>query len=796
MANHDGVNYVPSALDAEGFSLALLDALPDATAVLDSSGTIVAVNLAWRMFALDNGGRPETTGVGISYIDVCDRAASAGCTDASEVLAGLRAVLAGETVESDRTRDPAEPCDLGSRSPWFRPVRHIAEDGHMPNRLAAATSPYLQQHKDNPVDWWPWSTEAFAEARARDVPVLLSVGYAACHWCHVMAHESFEDADTAAELNAQFVCIKVDREERPDVDAIYMDATQALTGHGGWPMTCFLTHDGHPFYCGTYYPNRPLHGLPSFRQVLDAVSKAWGDRRAELTTAGTDVVRLLEERSAVPVERTPPDAGILATAVATLQAQYDGVHGGFGGAPKFPPSAVLEFLIRERSQDALAMVTGTCESMARGGMYDQLAGGFARYTVDAAWVVPHFEKMLYDNAQLLRVYSHWWRSTGSPLARRVAIETALFMLSDLRTPEGGFASALDADTDGVEGSTYVWTRGQLDRLGVEDAAWAADLLLVTAGGTFDHGASVLQLPIDPDDEERWTAVRAELLGARLMRPQPGRDDKVVAAWNGLAIAALAEAGVLFERLDFVEAATVAARLLIDVHLVDGRLRRVSRDGVVGQPAGVLEDYADVAEGLLTLAQVTSSRPLLDTAGQLLDVCLLHFANGTGGFFDTADDAEKLVRRPQSVTDDATPSGQSAVAQALLTFAGLTGSTEHRAAAEAALGATRVLGAVYPRAAGWGLAASSALLAGPAEIAIIGESAELERAAWMSTAPGAVRAVAPPDDGPDSLPGAQRWAPLLDHRDLVDGRPAAYICRQFVCRRPITSAAELSVALDA
>ena len=679
------------------------------------------------------------------------------------------------------------------------------------NRLAGETSPYLLQHKDNPVDWWPWSPAAFDEARTRGVPVLLSVGYAACHWCHVMAHESFEDAVTAAQMNEHFVCIKVDREERPDVDAIYMDATQALTGHGGWPMTCFLTPVGQPFYCGTYYPNRPLQGMPSFRQVLEAVSQAWVDRRDELTNAGADVVRLLGERAAVPTEQTPPDADILEAAVASLRSDFDPTHGGFGGAPKFPPSAVLEFLIRHGSLGALEMVADTCTAMARGGMYDQLAGGFARYSVDNAWVVPHFEKMLYDNAQLVRIYAHWWRATGSPLARRIAIETAQFMIDDLRTPEGGFASALDADTNGVEGSTYVWTRGQLlDLLGVDDAQWAADLLVVTANGTFEHGSSVLQLPVDAtvlaetplsDDEGRWSRIRAALLDARRKRPQPGRDDKVVAAWNGLAIAALAEAGLLFDRDDFIDAAVDAARLLIDVHLVDGRLRRVSRDGVVGQPAGVLEDYADVAEGLLVLAQVIGWREYLDQAGVLLDACLSHFADESGGFFDTADDAETLVRRPQNLTDDATPAGQSALAQALLTYAALTGSTSHRAAAEAALGATRVLGGRYPRAAGWGLAAAAALLAGPAEIAIVGvpdrlgapilsEMTDLERAAWMSTSPGAVIAIG--RDGGRS--GEPAWAPLLEGRGAIDGLPTAYVCRQFVCLRPVTTLQEFAAAL--
>jgi uncharacterized protein YyaL (SSP411 family) len=622
-----------------------------------------------------------------------------------------------------------------------------------------------------------------------------------------MAHESFEDDVTAAQMNTHFVCVKVDREERPDVDAIYMDATQALTGHGGWPMTCFLTPEGQPFYCGTYYPNRPLQGMPSFRQVLEAVSQAWADRRDELTNAGADVVRLLSERAVVPTERTPPDPDILEEAVVSLRSDFDPVHGGFGAAPKFPPSAVLEFLIRHGSVGALEMVTDTCTAMARGGMYDQLAGGFARYSVDNAWVVPHFEKMLYDNAQLVRIYTHWWRATGSPLARRIAVDSAQFMLDDLRTPEGGFASALDADTEGVEGSTYVWTRGQLlDVLGVDDAQWAANLLVVTANGTFEHGSSVLQLdPRGPDDEGRWSRVRSALLEARRKRPQPGRDDKVVAAWNGLAIAALAEAGVLFDRPDLIDAATDAARLLIDVHLVDGRLRRVSRDGVVGQPAGVLEDYADVAEGLLVLAQVTAWPGLLRRAGTLLDACLDHFADGSGGFFDTADDAEALVRRPQNLTDDATPAGQSALAQALLTYAALTGSTSHRAAAEAALGAARVLGALYPRAAGSGLAAACALLAGPAEIAIVGADTgggaatgvaartvgvmtDLERAAWMSTSPGAVIAVAHGN-------GAPAWAPLLEGRDAIDALPTAYVCRQFVCLRPVTTVGDFAAALS-
>jgi uncharacterized protein YyaL (SSP411 family) len=660
----------------------------------------------------------------------------------------------------------------------------------MSNRLAAATSPYLLQHKDNPVDWQQWSPEAFEEARARDVPVLLSIGYSACHWCHVMAHESFEDADTAAQMNADFVCIKVDREERPDVDAIYMDATQALTGHGGWPMTCFLTPAGDPFYCGTYYPKQPSHGMPAFRQVLSAISQAWNERRGELTTTGAEVVRLLGERSVVPNDGVAPGADVLEQAVTELRGDYDAHHGGFGGAPKFPPSAVLEFLLRQGSLGALEMVAGSCAAMARGGIYDQLAGGFARYSVDSAWVVPHFEKMLYDNAQLLRVYAHWWRSTGDPLARRIATQTAEFLLADLLTAEGGFASALDADAAGVEGSTYVWTRAQLvDVLGVEDADWFAVLTTVTAQGTFEHGSSVLQLPAEPDDADRWGRARARLLAERAKRPQPGRDDKVVAAWNGLAIAALAETGVLFERPDFVDAAVTAARLLLDVHLVDGRLRRVSRDGVVGDPAGVLEDYADVADGLLALAQVIGSAEFLAAAGLLLDVVLDHFGDGRGGFFDTADDAEALVRRPQSVTDDATPSGTSAAANALLTYSALTGSLRHRDAAIAALGPTTVIAGQFPRAAGWGLSAAAALLAGPVEIAIVGDGPDAKKlaaAARMNLSPGAVIAL--------GLPG-QEWAPLLADRPLVGASAAAYVCRNFVCERPVTTVDELRAVLQ-
>ncbi|MDQ6650762.1 MAG: thioredoxin domain-containing protein [Actinomycetota bacterium] len=672
----------------------------------------------------------------------------------------------------------------------------------MANRLADATSPYLLQHKDNPVDWWQWSPEAFAEAVRRGVPVLLSVGYAACHWCHVMAHESFEDPSTAALMNEHFVCIKVDREERPDVDAVYMEATQAMTGQGGWPMTAFLTPAGEPFYCGTYFPPQPRHGMPSFPQLLTGVAGAWRERRSEVEAAGADVVRRLAERAPAPAAGDPPAVEVLDAAVAALAGSYDAERGGFGGAPKFPPSMVLEFLLRAwarggpAAEPALAMAEGTAERMARGGIYDQLGGGFARYSVDASWVVPHFEKMLYDNALLLRVYAHWWRATRSPLARRVALETAEWMLRDLRTEQGGFASAYDADSEGEEGRFYVWTPEQLTAvLGPDDGAFAAELYAVGPGGTFEHGSSVLQRPADPADPDRAESVRTRLLAHRgAERVWPGRDDKVVAAWNGLAIAALAETGVLLDRPDLVVAAERAGDLLVRVHLVDGRLRRTSRDGVVGEHAGVLEDYGDVAEGFLALYAVTGNPHWLRLAGSLLEVVLTHFPDGSGGFYDTADDAETLVRRPQDPTDNATPAGSSAAAGALLSYAAYTGSQRHRDAAESALGAVEPLAARHARFVGWSLAVAEAVAAGPAEIAIIGvpgsaDRLALERAAWLATSPGAVVALGDPGASPEVVP-------LLADRPLTGGRATAYVCRHFVCAAPVSARDELAALVGA
>jgi uncharacterized protein len=652
----------------------------------------------------------------------------------------------------------------------------------MANRLASATSPYLLQHASNPVDWWEWGPEAFAEARRRDTPILLSVGYAACHWCHVMAHESFEDEATAAYMNEHFVSVKVDREERPDVDAVYMQATVATTGHGGWPMTCVLDHEGRPFFAGTYFPDKPRHGQPSFRQLLEAITDAWQERRDDVASTAANITAHLASSDAL-AGAAPIDEAVLDAAVTKLAAEFDDVNAGFGGAPKFPPSMLLEFLLRVGATDMAARTMG---AMARGGIYDQLGGGFARYSVDARWVVPHFEKMLYDNALLLGAYTSWYAVSGDPLARRIATETGDFLLGELGTGEGGFASALDADSEGAEGTYYVWTPTQLKEvLGPEDGSWATTLLTVTDQGTFEHGSSVLQLRADPDDPERWSRVRAALLDARSRRARPARDDKVVAAWNGLAVASLARAGGVLGERRFLDAAIRAGTLLWDLHLSKGRLLRVSRNGDAGAHAGVLEDYGCVADGFLALAEATGDGAWVERAGVLVDVALDQFAAPDGGFHDTAADAEALITRPRDPSDNASPSGHSAVTTALIRYAALTGSGLHRDAAEAALASVRLLAERAPRFAGWSLAAAASALAGPKEIVVVTEpddpvGAELATRARRTL--GTVVLVVPP--------GAGAGIPLLEGRDLVGGRAAAYVCKNMVCERPVTDPEEL------
>ena len=661
------------------------------------------------------------------------------------------------------------------------------------NTLGLATSPYLRQHADNPVHWQQWTPRALADAAARDVPILLSIGYAACHWCHVMAHESFEDDEVAAAMNAGFVCIKVDREERPDIDAVYMNATLALTGQGGWPMTCFLTPDGRPFFCGTYYPK------DGFLQLLSAVSATWRDRRGEVEEASDHIAGELRKMTGgLPTGSPDVTPQLCDHAVASVLGDLDTVHGGFGGAPKFPPSAILEALLRNHertgSPAALEAVARTANAMARGGIYDQLAGGFARYSVDNAWVVPHFEKMLYDNALLLRAYAHWARRTGDPLARRVATQTARFLLDELGTKVEAdmFISSLDADADGREGSTYVWTPAQLTEvLGTDDGRWAAEVFAVTPSGTFEHGSSVLQLPTDPDDPQRAERVRTALLAARLARVQPGRDDKVVTSWNGLAITALAEASVALGQAELASAARRCALSLLGLHVVDGRLRRASLGGVVGDSPGILEDHAMLATGLLALYQLTAEETWLTTATELLDTALRHFADPQrpGRWFDTADDAEQLVLRPADPLDGATPSGASSITEALLTAAHLVDgerAERYLRAAGDALGAHSVLLERAPRSAGHWLAVAEAAVRGPLQIAV---ACDRSRSPLLADA----RRLAP--GGAIVVGGEKDSSALLAGRGRVAGADAAYVCRGRLCDLPVTQATELAAALD-
>ncbi|MEV5833912.1 thioredoxin domain-containing protein [Nocardia sp. NPDC052112] len=688
----------------------------------------------------------------------------------------------------------------------------------MVNRLGRATSPYLRQHADNPVHWLQWDADALAEAVARDVPILLSIGYASCHWCHVMAHESFEDARTAAQMNENFVCIKVDREERPDLDAVYMNATVAMTGQGGWPMTCFLTPAGEPFYCGTYYPKVPRGGMPSFTQLLAAITDTWNTRRDEVDQASAQVTDALRAQAAgLPEADVTISAELLDHAVAAVLRDEDPEHGGFGSAPKFPPSALLAGLLRswERTGDAATfdVVNRTAEAMARGGIYDQLRGGFARYSVDPAWVVPHFEKMLYDNAQLLRAYAHFARRTPEQgresLAHRVTRETVQFILDDLGTDHGGFASALDADTHlepggpGVEGATYVWTPAELiGELGAIEGAWAAEIFGVTTAGNFEQGTSVLTRYADPDAlsdngtaaRERFERVRARLREARARRPQPDRDDKVVTAWNGMAVTALAEAGSALRQDDWVQAAVRCARFLLAEHVVDGRVRRASLGGVVGTSPGVLEDYAWLVTGLLSLHQATGRLDWLEHAQSLLDKAIQHFADPAepGNWFDTADDAETLVTRPRDPIDGATPAGASALAEALLTAAATSApesALRYRELADQTLRRGAVVLARAPRSAGQWLTVAEPALRGPLQVAIALPDNSIAATELIATArteaPGGTIVIAAPTNS----------VPLLTDRPPVNDAPSAYVCRGSVCDLPVTTPADLHASLN-
>ena len=629
------------------------------------------------------------------------------------------------------------------------------------NRLAEETSPYLLQHSDNPVDWYPWGDEAFAKARDEDKPILLSVGYAACHWCHVMEHESFEDDETAALMNERFVNIKVDREERPDVDSLYMDAVVALTGHGGWPMTVFLTPEGEPFLGGTYYPPEPRHGLPSFRQLLVAVSDAYKNRRGDVAEQAAALVQAVSRE--VSPSADPLTESLLGQASRNLRAQFDSEWGGWGGAPKFPQPSVLEFLLRMHlrgDEEALPMVTATLDSMAAGGMYDLLGGGFHRYSVDREWLVPHFEKMLYDNALLAATYLHAWVVTGEERYRRVAEETLDYLLRELRLPEGGFASAQDADTDGVEGLTFTWTPEE----GVRE-----ELLQ-----PFEHGRFIIRGELDDEERRRLFELREE-------RTKPARDDKAIAAWNGLALAALAEAGRRLEREDYLDAAHEHGEFLLGpLSTEDGRLHRTFRAGRA-KGTGYLEDYADVASGLLELHVATGELRWLEEANRLARLAVELFADDErGGFYLSPADGEELVARKKDLEDQPTPSGNSMLALVLIKLARIYGDEELE---RKAVGVFRLLhGAMarVPLAFGHALSALDLHFSTPRELAIVGPvDSPVARAALEPFQPDTVVAVGPSEE-----------VPLLAGKGLVDGKPAVYVCERFVCQAPVTSPKQL------
>jgi uncharacterized protein YyaL (SSP411 family) len=622
------------------------------------------------------------------------------------------------------------------------------------NRLAHETSPYLLQHAENPVDWYAWGDEAFAKARAEDKPILLSIGYAACHWCHVMAHESFEDPGVAAVMNELFVNVKVDREERPDVDSLYMDAVVALTGSGGWPMTVFLTPDGEPFLGGTYFPPEPRHGLPSFRQVLTQVSQAYRERHGEVVRQAQALTDSVRASARIEASREPLTSSLLHEAVRGLRTGFDRRWGGWGQRPKFPPASTIEFLLRRGELEPAAK---TLDGMALGGMYDLLGGGFHRYSVDERWLVPHFEKMLYDNALLVPAYLHGWLVTGNERYREIVDETLSYMLRELALPEGGLASAQDADTNGVEGLTFTWAPEE----GVPE-----ELL-----EPFEHGRFVLRGELPPE-------LKRELFERREQRPKPQRDDKAITAWNGLALAALAEAGRRLRRDDWLDAARRLAEFLLGpLSTPEGRLYRTYRNGVA-KNTGFLDDYADVAHGLYELHVATGEPRWLEESRRLALLAVELFGDDErGGFFLTASDGEQLVARKKDFDDHPTPSGNSMLAYVLVRLARIYGDDELE---RRAVGAFRlVVNGLRraPSAFGWTLCALDLHLSPPREVAIFGEpDDEVVRAVLEPWQPNAVVAFGPADR-----------VPLLEGKERIDRKPTVYVCENFACRAPVTEA---------
>ena len=652
----------------------------------------------------------------------------------------------------------------------------------MANRLAAESSPYLLEHRDNPVDWYPWDPEALGRAQEEGRPILLSVGYSACHWCRVMAEESFEDADTAAYMNRHFVCVKIDREERPDIDAIYTDACHAMTGRAGWPLTVFLTPAQVPFYAGTYFPPRPRGGLPAFRTVLEKVVEAWTQRRFQIDLGAERIAGRLGGGATLVPAPSEPDARAAAEARERLAEHFDAEHGGFGRAPKFPPASVLEWLL---GCGETAMSGRTLRAMAAGGIYDQIGGGFARYAVDAGWAVPHFEKMLYDNALLARAYLHGWQVLGEERLREVACETLDWALRELRGAEGGFCASLAADSDGGEGRFYVWRMDELRAVLGADARDAARWFGAAEQGTFEGANVLVRAPGHAPDPERLADVRRRLLTARAERPRPARDAKRLTAWNALMVAALADVGAVLERSDYVAAARACADfLLAELRAPDGRVLR-SWTEAGAHRSGFLDDHAYLVEALVVLYEATFDPRYFTAAREVADVMIAHFADeANGGFYETADDHERLLARRKDLADTPTPAGNSSAALGLLRLAALSGE---RAYERRAAGVLRLVGeraVAHPVVFAHALQALEFLHAPVREVALVGDdTAELERVVRSAFRPRLVLSGGEPDG-----------VALLGGRATVGGRPAAYVCEDFTCQRPVTDPEELRALL--
>ena len=654
----------------------------------------------------------------------------------------------------------------------------------MANRLAGESSPYLRQHRDNPVDWHPWGEEALARARELDSPLLVSVGYSACHWCHVMAHESFEDPDTAALMNERFVCIKVDREERPDVDAMCMEAAQAMTGHGGWPLNAFLTPELVPFWAGTYFPPEPGRGLPSWRMVLQAIAEAWAERREEIREQGSQVLRSLSATARLEPSAEPIRDELVAQAVASLESSYDGANGGFGAAPKFPQASAIELLLIRGER---AMALQTLEAMARGGIYDQVGGGFARYAVDATWTVPHFEKMLYDNALLARAYLHGWQVSGEERYRRVCRETLDWALREMRGPEGGFCSALDADSEGVEGKFYTWRLEELRDVLGELADGAIAYFGASEQGNFESGLNVLEAR-GPEPPAR-AEIRARLYEARAQRVRPGLDDKRLTGWNALMVSALAEAGAVLGEPRYVGAASACASFLLsELRGSDGRLLRTWKEGRARIDA-FLEDYAFLLDALLTLYESTFDARWYGEAVSLADGLIERFEDDErGGFFTTAPGQDELPVRRKDLEDSPIPSGNSTAAFALLRLSLLSGEGKYERHALGVLRLLFPLAVRHPLAFPHLLRAADFYVATVPEVAIVGPASEADallRVVRDRFRPHLVLAAAGASDG----------VPLLEGREPIDGHAAAYVCEHFVCQAPVTTPEELASALS-